>query len=108
MDQTFESIAVFAKRVGLPDRVIRSLAKQGKLPLIKTGRSHTRIHVEAALEAIRHVAEQTASDIALTMPVAIPIIAPVPRRDTERKYRGRIPDKMMERRRAQALEDKKV
>lgn len=104
MDQRFESIAAFAKRVGIPERVIRRLARQGKLPLIKTGRSHARIHVEAALEAIRHLAEQTAADIALTMPVEVPIIKAELRSNIERKYRGRVPDKVMGRRRAQALD----
>lgn len=101
MEQTFEPIAAFAKRVGVPERVIRALAKQGRLPLIKTGKCHARIHVEAALEAIKQFSQQTAADIALTMPVSIPIITPMPRSSNERKYRGRVPNKVMERRKAQ-------
>lgn len=92
---TFESIAAFSKRVNLPERLVRSLVRQGQLPHVKTGKCHVRIHVEAGMEAIKQYSEQTAEEIAATMPVPMRIISTQRTKiPTERKYRGRPPDKV--------------
>ena len=91
-----ESPAVFAKRVGINDKLIRQYVKQGKLPYIKTGKSHVKIHVAGALEAIKAMAETTATDQAALMPV-IPktvTIPNIPYKHELGKYRGRPPDKV--------------
>ncbi len=91
---TFESILAFSKRVSLPERLIRAMVKQGQLPHVKSG-TRVKIHIEAALEAIKKHSEKTAIEIAETMPVPLytlkmPELQMQPRSD--RKYRGRPPD----------------
>lgn len=92
MDPAFESISSFAKRINLPDGLVRAMVKQGRIPHIKTGKTHVRIHIEAALEAVKHHAEQNAGEIAMTMPLPINVPVPVPVPRAERKYKGRPPD----------------
>ena len=82
---TFESPPVFAKRVNLPEEVIRLLAKQGKLPFIKPRKSHIQIHVEAAEIILEQMAKEAAFDRECRMPVYVTQIKP-------KKHSGRPPD----------------
>lgn len=89
----FETIAAFSKRVNLPDGVVRRMVKQGELPHVTTGKTHVKIHIEAALEAIRYYAERKASELQTNMPIPVNLAnipQLVPR--SERKYKGRPPD----------------
>ena len=88
----FETPANFAKRTDLPEQLIRSMVKQGQLPHMKTGKCHVRIHVEASLEAIKQYSQQSATEIAASMPVPIKIIKSAVKPATDRKYKGRPPD----------------
>ncbi|WP_371366229.1 hypothetical protein SRRS_06810 [Sporomusa rhizae] len=93
MEPAFETIAAFAKRVNLPDGFVRRMVKQGELPCITTGKTHVKIHIEAALEAIRQYAERKASELQVNMPIPINLAnipQLVPR--SERKHKGRPPD----------------
>jgi len=87
---TFESPPVFAKRVNLPEDTIRLLAKEGKLPHIKPGKSHIQICVEAAGVALQKMAEETATYQADRMPVytSRPRIA----KEKNKNRSGRRPD----------------
>ena len=88
----FETPAKFAKRVELPEHLIRSMVKQGQLPYMNTGKCHVRIHVESALTALKQYAQQSATEIAASMPVPIKIIKSVVKPVIDRKYKGRPPD----------------
>lgn len=92
MSEAFETIAVFAKRVGLPEKLIRAMVRQGQLSHVKTGPCHARICVAAALDELRKFAEQTAEQIAMRMPVPVYLA----KSDTtgSKKRRGRPPDKV--------------
>ncbi len=92
MDKPFESIASFAKRVNLPTALIRALVKQGQIPYVPTGKSHKRIHTEAGMEAVKKYAEQSAQEIAATMPVPMRTTYPRPIPRSERKRQGRPTD----------------
>jgi len=87
---TFESPPVFAERVNLPEDTIRLLAKEGKIPYIKPGKSHIHICVEPAIAALQKMAEETANYQADRMP----IYATRPRKLIEKtkKRSGRPPD----------------
>lgn len=86
----FEPPKSFARRVGLPERLVRVMVRQGQLPHVKTGKCHVLIHVEAAMDALRNRAEQTAEEIAATLPVPIRFAAPRPQK--QKKHPGRPPD----------------
>lgn len=88
----FEPPAAFAKRVGLPENKIRQYVKEGKLPHVITGKTHVKIHVDAALGALRLMAENNAAAVAATMPAPIPRTALPAREKSEKKFRGRVPD----------------
>ncbi len=93
MESVFETIAAFAKRVNLPDSVIRRMVKRGELPHITTGKTHVKVHIEAAMEAIRQYAERKASELQSNMPTPVNLAnipQLVPR--SERKHKGRPPD----------------
>lgn len=93
MDETaFETIAVFSKRVNLPDAVIRQMVKQGQIPHMKISKNSVRVHIGGGLEAVKKYAELTAMEVAATMPVPIHIVCPPPVPRSERKYKGRPPD----------------
>ena len=95
-DSTMETISSFSKRTGLPDRLIRLMVRQGKLPYIKTGKSHVRIHVDSALEAIKQYSQNSADEIAATLPVPLYQSYRTSVKKSavtvERKYKGRPPD----------------
>lgn len=84
-----ESISKFAARVGLPERLIRAMVKQGLLPHVKTGKCHVRIHVEAATETIKQYSQYTAECIAKTLPVPITLMQERP--VVGQKHQGRPP-----------------
>ena len=91
----FESPNAFARRTGLSDKIIRQYVRQGRLPHIKTGKNHVRIHVEAGLDALRRIAEETAAEKVTIMP-ALPFNLNIPYRPSEKpksekKYKGRPP-----------------
>lgn len=89
----FETIADFSKRTNLPRRLIDALIKQGVLPHINSGR-HAHIHIEGAQEALKMYSAQSAEEIAATMPVPIRLMTVKSKTNTERKYKGRPPDKI--------------
>ncbi|WP_455577308.1 hypothetical protein [Anaerosinus sp.] len=92
MSEIFESIADFSKRVNLPERLIRSLVKQGQLPHMKLGKCHAKVHIEAGLEFLKLYSQQNANEIATSMPVPINISnIPMPK---SKKHKGRLPDKV--------------
>lgn len=92
-DVIMETIRDFAKRVNLPEKLIRLMVRQGQLPHVKTnGNCHVRIHVEAALEAIKQYSIQTAEAIAATLPIPMRLYRMPPKSADERKYKGRPPD----------------
>lgn len=92
-DAIMETISVFAKRVNLPERLIRTMVKQGQLPHLKLiGKCHVRIHVEAALEALKQYSLQSAEEIAAVLPVPMRLYHQPPKAASERKYKGRPPD----------------
>lgn len=84
----------FAKRSGVSEKLIRAYVKQGKLPHILTGKSHALIHIDAALESLRLMAEETAADKAAIQPVFFRVTSPRKRKSeqSDRKYKGRPPD----------------
>jgi hypothetical protein len=75
MDEVFESIANFSKRVSLPERLIRALVKQGQLPHVMLGACHAKVHIKAGLEFLKTFSNQNANQIAMSMPVPINIAA---------------------------------
>ncbi len=93
---TFESIPNFAKRVNLPERLLRVMVRQGQISHIKPGKSHAMVHVEAALEDLKKFSQQTAEEIAEMLPVPFKALHPKPRKKAEykpaKKPRGRLPD----------------
>lgn len=91
MPDIFEPPLAFSRRTGLPERLIRLMVRQGQLPHVRTGKCHVLIHVEAALDALRTRAQQTAEEIAAALPVPIRI-SPKPQSELPRKHKGRPPD----------------
>lgn len=82
---TFASPPVFAKRVNLPVDTVRKLAKEGKLPHIRPGTSHIQINVEAAEEALKNMAQNTAELLGDRLPTIF-------RKPCKTKRAGRPPD----------------
>lgn len=92
-DAIMETISDFAKRVNLPEKLIRRMVRQGQIPHLKTiGNCHVRIHVEAALEALKQYSLQSAEEIAAALPVPMRLYQQAPKAVSERKYKGRPPD----------------
>lgn len=97
MSDVLETPTAFAKRTGLPVRHVRQYVRQGKLPHIKTGKSHVLIHVPSGLNALQALCNMTAGEIKAAMPIPLPIIPSGPRikKPTgDRKYHGRVPDRI--------------
>ena len=87
METEFEVPAKFAKRVGLPERLIRNMVRQGQIPHIPTGKRGVRISIRDGIEALRQFAGLHVADIAARMPVPIQIQPPL-----KKKACGRKPD----------------
>ena len=56
--QTFATPLEFVKISGLPISIVRTYLNQGKLPFIKEDKFHYYIHVEAALQKLKLMAEE--------------------------------------------------
>lgn len=91
MSDIFEPPLAFARRTGLPERLVRAMVRQGQLPHLPTGKSHVLIHVEAAMTALATRATQKAEEIAATLPVPVQLM---PRPQQQKKHQGRLPDKI--------------
>lgn len=80
-----ESIPAFAKRTGMPEKLVRSYTKQGLLPHLKGGKCHLLIHVDLALEALTKLAEQNAEERQSHIPMSAVLYQ-------KKKHKGRLPD----------------
>lgn len=85
----FETVREFAKRVNLPEQLIRCMVYQGQLPHVRPKKSWVKINVPMAIHALNLLSLKTAEDLAAQMPVPIKLM---PQR--EKRHKGRLPDKI--------------
>ena len=89
MSNLFETPPQFAKRTSIDYKIILGMVRQGTLPFIKTGKKGVRISVDGGIKALEKLSLDNAKDLATQMPAPLKLI---PR--TERKNKGRLPDKI--------------
>jgi len=84
IDKKFETVPEFAERAGLPERVIRMMARQGQLPILDPKAYRPKIEVEGAIEVLKKSAGKTAEEILLGLPAPIKIMPARTKKERQR------------------------